>query len=126
MDSLQEYTLRELNAHRVTKAMKALKVKNLKSVTVKSFQRYKEKARAVRGDRIQEKLLNSDAVVMDRDSGDFVVVEHSSSIDFIPVDTLQVSTIVMQPAPAKSPLEVKYGNAINCKQTLSTSVQLKN
>lgn len=85
--SFQEYTLRKLTEQSTSKAIKTLKAKNLKILALASILKFSAKAKAIKGDSIQEKLLDSDAVIMD-DYSNFVVVEHSSSIDFIPVEAL--------------------------------------
>ena len=95
MDSLQEYTLRKLIEHKNSSKIKATRIKNQKHLTMRSFNKFAIKAREIKGDPIQEKLLDSEAVIMDQDSN-FVVVDHSKSIDFVPVHALQVSTLVMR------------------------------
>ena len=85
--SFQEYTLRKLTEQSTSKAIKTLKAKNLKILALASILKFSAKAKAIKADSIQEKLLDSDAVIMD-DYSNFVVVEHSSSIDFIPVEAL--------------------------------------
>ena len=95
-----------------------MKAHNLKVLAMRALFKFVKKAKAIKGDPIQERLIDSEAVEMD-ENGDFVVVNHSSSIDFIPVNALQISTLTMS-----APTEITYGNAVNCKQTLSTSVKL--
>ena len=88
---------------------------------MRSFTKFVAKAKEIKGDPIQENLLNSEAVIID-ENGQFIVIEHSQSIDFFSIQALQVSTLVMSTAPARSTRDIQYGNAVNCKQTISTSV----
>ena len=100
---------------------------------MRSLSKFVAKAKEVKGDPIQEKLLDSEAVELD-DHSNFVVIEHSQQIDFIPVSALQVSTLEMQQrnsskkskkAQPQADVDALYGNALNCKQTITTTVQLQ-
>lgn len=127
MDSLQEYTLRKLIEHRNSKEIRAASLRAKQALALKSLARFAQKAKAVKGDAIQEKLLASEAVELD-EAGNFVVVEHSQSIDFIPVAALQVSTLTMRQRTSSKTrarpeeADALYGNALNCQQTILTSV----
>ena len=54
---------------------------------MRSLAKFVAKAKEVKGDPIQEKLLDSEAVELD-DRSNFIVIEHSQQIDFIPVSAL--------------------------------------
>ena len=114
MDSLQEYTLRKLIEHKNSSIIKATRVKNQKKLAMRALDKFVTKAKQIKGDPIQEKLLDSEAVIIDEDNN-FVVVEHSKSIDFVPVAALQVSTLVMSVAAARPQRDYDFGNALNCK-----------
>ena len=79
--------MRKLIEHRNFKFIKANNIKNLKALAIRSFAKYQAKSKQSTGDPIQEKLLYSDAVIIN-DDNEFEVVDHSASIDFIPVDAL--------------------------------------
>ena len=114
MDSLQEYTLRKLIEHKNSSIIKATRVKNQKKLAMRALDKFVTKAKQIKGDPIQEKLLDSEAVIIDEDNN-FVVIEHSKSIDFVPVAALQVSTLVMSVAAAQPQRDYDFGNALNCK-----------
>ena len=73
--------------------------------------------------------MDKEQVIID-ENNEFVVIEPSQSVDFIPVAALQVQTVQMssthQYHPRKKESTVDFGNAVNCKQTITRTVQLQN
>ena len=76
IDSFQEYTMRKLIEHKNFTHIKAANVQAQKALALKSLFKFVAKAKEIKGDTIQEKLLNSEAVIIDEE-GNLVVVEHS-------------------------------------------------
>ena len=58
-----------------------------KILAFRSLLKFVKKAKEIEGDTIPEKFLDSEAVIID-EHGNLVVVNHSQSIDFIPVSAL--------------------------------------
>ena len=54
---------------------------------MRSLAKYLAKSKQVRGDPIQERLLEADGVIID-DHNELIVVNPSQSVDFIPVHAL--------------------------------------
>ena len=62
MDSLQEYTMRKLIEHKNFKHIKASNAKAQMTLAMRSLAKFVAKAKEIKGDTIQEKLLDSEAV----------------------------------------------------------------
>lgn len=83
--------------------------------------KFVKKAKEIKGDPIQEKLLDSEAAIMDED-GNMIVEEGRSSLDFIPVASFKVASVTMR--NRRIPDSEIYGEAVNCRQRVTTTVEL--
>ena len=84
MTELSVYAKRKIFERKNANLIKAIKARALKSLAWRSVLKFVKKAKEIKGDPIQEKLLDSEAAIMDED-GNMVVEEGRSSLDFIPV-----------------------------------------
>ena len=90
-----------------------------KQLAWRSLIKFIRKAKAVKHDPIQDKLLDAEGVVMDVDSN-FIVLNESSSVDFIEVSSLQVASLQMRGNNAMN--RDAFGEAVNCRQTVTMTV----
>ena len=83
-----------------------------KQLVWRSLRKFMKKAKEVKNDPIQDKLLDIEGVIIDSD-GKFVVVEEGAA-DFIDVSSLQVASLQMRSNRGGIKNDL-FGEALNCK-----------
>lgn len=87
---MYEYAKRKQYEAEIERRIRRMKAKLSLQVSLKSFFKFIAKAKEIKGDSIQERLLDSESVIID-ENNKFVIVKPYASVDFVDVETYQVS-----------------------------------
>ena len=89
MDELRRYNRKKQFENRNTRRIKQIKAENLKILAMKAFKKYTTKTREIKGDLIQERLMEAEEVILD-EKNDFEVLNGNVNYEFFTVQSTQV------------------------------------